>query len=765
MQDFPLNDVRLHEGPFLTAQQTDLNYILELKPDRLLAPFLKDAGLKPDAENYGNWESTGLDGHIAGHYISALSMMYASTGDEQLLERLNYCIAKLALCQEANGNGYIGGVGGAHKMWREIAEGKITVDNFSLNKTWVPWYNIHKTYAGLRDAYLYTNNQKALEILIKLTDWAYELSSHLTDEQIQKMLRCEHGGINEVFADVASITGDKKYLDLAKRYSHKPILEPLLRHEDKLTGLHANTQIPKVIGFKRIADIASDTAWDAAAEFFWKTVVENRTLAFGGNSVREHFNPSNDFSKVVESEQGPETCNTYNMLRLTKALYNSNPQGKYLDFYERGLFNHILSSQEPEHGGFVYFTPIRPQHYRVYSQPQECFWCCVGSGLENHSKYGEFIYSHDDADNLYVNLFIASELNWKTKKTTIVQKTKFPFEERSIISINPKKTTKFSLNLRYPGWVKAGDIRVCVNEESIDITAKPDEFITITRKWKKGDFVTITMPMQTTVEYIPDNSPWLTFMRGPIELAAATSTEDLKGLYADDSRMGHVAKGPLYPIEEAPMILTNEKTIAENVHPVADKPLTFTIEDMVFPKRFKTLELVPFFTIHKARYMLYWQYADAKSADSLKQVMIEKDSEIRLIEEATIDQVATGEQQPESDHGFKGDGVDMGVFKGQFWRHATDWFSYNLKDKTNQARKLQITYYGKDINRKFSILINDIELANVELKGDNGDTFYNVDYQLTEAIKASSKSGLYIVKFVAKENSIAGGIYYVRLMK
>ena len=765
LKSFPLQNVTLNDGPFLQAQQTDLNYIMALDADRLLAPFLKDAGITPDAPNYGNWESTGLDGHIGGHYLTALALMYASTGDERLIERLNYCIDKLEQCQIKNGNGYVGGVADGQRMWQEVAEGKINVDNFKLNKTWVPWYNIHKLYAGLRDAYLYANNQKAFTILVKLTDWAYDLSSHLTDAQIEKMLRCEHGGMNEVFADVAQLTGDKKYLELAKRFSHHLLLDPLLKGEDKLTGMHANTQIPKVVGYKRIADIEHNAEWNKASEFFWKTVVEHRTLAFGGNSVREHFNPSNDFSKVIESEQGPETCNTYNMLKLTRALFESDQQTKYLDFYERGLFNHILSSQKPETGGFVYFTPLRPQHYRVYSKPHDGFWCCVGSGLENHAKYGEFIYSYDDEANLFVNLFIASTLNWEEKNVTIQQKTNFPYEEKTTLIITPKKKTKFTLKLRYPQWVKAGQLQLIINGETQDISANPGDFISVNRKWKKGDKVELNLPMHIRVETLPDNSPWITFMYGPVELAAKTSTDDLKGLYADDSRMGHVAHGALYPIEESPMIIGETDNIAAKIKPVKDKPLTFSVADVVFPDTYKALELIPFYALHEARYMLYWRQTSAEEAANLKQAMLEKDIKIRELEEATIDQVATGEQQPESDHGFKGDGVDMGVYKGNFWRHATDWFSYNLKDKNKAGNTLRVTYYGKDKDRKFAILINGIELAQVALTGNNGDTFFDVDYDLTEAIKASAKDGILTVKFKAAENSVAGGIYYVRLMK
>ena len=412
---FHLSQVRLLDSPFYRAQQTDLNYILALEPDRLLAPFLIDAGFDPLEERYGNWESTGLDGHIGGHYLSALSMMYASTGDEALLKRIHYMIGWLKKCQDKNGNGYVGGIPNGRELWEEIQRGKIDSGNFTLNSRWVPLYNIHKLFAGLRDVYLFTDTGTSLDILIGLSDWLYDVVKNLTDEQIQEMLKSEHGGLNEVLADVYEVTGDEKYLGLSVRLSHKVLLDSLLKRENKLTGLHANTQIPKVIGFKKTADMANNEDWEKASEFFWNTVVDRWTVSIGGNSVREHFHPADDYSSMVESNQGPETCNTYNMLRLTKMLFLKDPQKKYLEYYERALFNHILSSQHPgEEGGFVYFTPMRPRHYRVYSKAQHCFWCCVGSGLENHSKYGELIYAYDEHD-IYVNLFIPSVLSWKRK--------------------------------------------------------------------------------------------------------------------------------------------------------------------------------------------------------------------------------------------------------------------------------------------------------------------------------------------------------------
>jgi uncharacterized protein len=750
----------LLNGPLREAQETDLRYILSLDADRLLAPFLREAGLEPLAKSYGNWENTGLDGHIGGHYLSALANMYAATGNRQVLQRLNYMLDWLEKCQKKDGDGYVGGIPGGKKMWQDIAQGKINAGSFSLNDKWVPLYNIHKLYAGLIDAYTIAGSEKAKGILVKLSDWFLGITAPLSDEQLQTILRSEHGGMNEAFADVAAITGDKKYLRLARRLSHQAILDPLLQQRDALNGLHANTQIPKVIGFMRIAALTGDTAWARAAGFFWNTVTKNRTISIGGNSVREHFHPANDFSSMIETKEGPETCNTYNMLKLSKQLFLADPAAAYMNYYERAVYNHILSSQHPD-GGFVYFTPIRPQHYRVYSSPQQSMWCCVGTGLENHGKYGEMIYAHNNRD-VFVNLFVPSTLNWNEKGVVLEQQTSFPNSETTQLKITLKSPRQFTVSFRYPSWVKEGSLIAKVNNRQIAVQRDRDSYVSISRKWKSGDVISISLPMETRAEFLPDGSPWMSFVRGPIVLAAVTDTTNLAGLRADDSRMGHIANGPLYPIEEAPLIVSRNKTFAGALQPVKGKPFTFTAPALIYPAKYKNLQLVPFYTVHDARYMLYWRYATPEQLEQIKEELRKSEEAKLALEAVTLDQVAPGEQQPESDHNFKGDRTETGVHRDRHWRTAKGWFSYDLKNRGGEARKLRLTYFGQDKNRSFDIYINNRFLQSVELNGKEGDKFFDVDYHLPEEV---GKEKVLTVKFVAKEGSFAGRVFYVRLLK
>jgi DUF1680 family protein len=608
---FPLSQVRLLDGPFERAQRLDIAYLRALDVDRLLAPFRTEAGLEPKAPNYPNWESSGLGGHTAGHVLTALAQAWAASGEADLETRLDYMVAELAACQRANGNGYVGGVPGSRQLWSEVAAGQLRIENFAVNGKWVPWYNLHKLFAGLRDAHVVGGNAEARDVLVKLADWADSLVARLTDEQMQEMLRAEHGGMNEVLADVYGLTGNDKYLRLAERFSHRALLEPLRRSEDALSGLHANTQIPKAVGYARIAELGGDDDGRAAARFFWESVVTHRTVAFGGNSVREHFNPRDDFSSMLESREGPETCNTYNMLRLTMELFASEPEARYADFYERALFNHILSTQHPGHGGFVYFTPIRPRHYRVYSQPSQTFWCCVGSGLENHSKHGQLIYAHV-GDDLFVNLFIASTLDWPERAIRVRQQTQFPDETGTRLVLSLPRPQRFTLNVRYPAWVAEGSLAIRVNGRPWAHDARPSSYAAISREWHDGDRVEVEMPMRTTLEPLPGAAEYVAILHGPIVLAARTGTEDMGDLVAGDGRMAHIAAGADLPLDGAPMLVGDVKTLAGAIRPVPGRPLTFTARDVIQPASAREIELVPFSRVHDSRYIIYWRAVPPK---------------------------------------------------------------------------------------------------------------------------------------------------------
>lgn len=756
VESFPVSDVRLTESVFKRAEDLDVRYLLGLDPDRLLAPYLKEAGLTPKAENYPNWENTGLDGHIGGHYLSALAYMYAATGNEEIGRRLDYMLAEMKRCQEAAGDGYLCGVPGGRKIWKEISEGNIRANSFGLNDRWVPLYNIHKTYAGLRDAYLVAGRKEAKDMFVALVDWMEKLTVGLSDDQMQDMLRSEHGGLNEVMADAADMTGDKRYLGLAHRFSHRAILEPLMAERDELTGKHANTQIPKVIGFKRIADLEGSEDWDRAARFFWETVVDHRSISIGGNSVREHFHPADDFTAMMTSEQGPETCNTYNMLRLTKMLYQTSADVHYMDFYERALYNHILSTIDPVQGGFVYFTPMRPGHYRVYSQPQTSFWCCVGSGMENHARYGEMIYAHEGDDELYVNLFIPSVLTWG--KTKVQQVTNFPESDRTALTFTMKKARRLKVKFRVPEWTDAAAVKAMVNGHAQQLEME-DGYAEIEREWKNGDRVELTLPMSLRVMQLPDGSPNYSFLYGPVVLAADMGHGEQDGLFADDSRGGHIAAGRQWALQDMPVLVGQPEDVLKHVSKVDDRPLTFRLSG-VSPARYEGLKLVPFNRLYECRYMVYWPLVSAGELKAKQEALARAEQERRMLESATADKVICGEQQPESDHFVRMKGTQTGSDNDRHWRKAAgqDWFEYRMRTGGRKIGQIRVEYQAEK-GTAMTVQVNGRTVLTAETTDGQGMKTLSVNWP-ADAAGVETVT----VRFMPGGQKPTPRIYEIRLM-
>ena len=763
--EFPLSDVTLLDGPLKKARDLNIKTLLQYDVDRLLAPFLKEAGLTPKKPSFPNWD--GLDGHVGGHYLTAMAIN-AATGSEECRKLMEYMISELQACADANaknhpewGKGYVGGVPGSDRIWSNYKKG-----NFGpYYGAWVPYYNIHKMYAGLRDAWVYAGNEQAKKLFLGFCDWAIDLTAGLTDAQVEQTLHTEHGGMNEVLADAYAITGDKKYLDVAKRFSHKRLLLPLSQRQDCLDNMHANTQVPKVVGFERISELSGDEAYHTASAYFWDIVTGERTLAFGGNSRREHF-PSKEACKDFVSDiDGPETCNTNNMLKLSEELHRRNPEARYADFYELATFNHILSSQHPEHGGYVYFTSARPRHYRNYSAPNEAMWCCVGTGMENHGKYGQFVYTKK-ADNLFVNLFVSSELNWKEKDVVVRQETNFPYSETSRLTIAQGKG-QFTLQVRYPSWVKPGQFEVKVNGKPVSIVTGPSSYVAIDRQWKKGDVVEMTFPMHNSIKYLPNLPQYIALMHGPVMLAMKTGTEDLAHLIADDSRFGQLAVGKKLPVDQAPILINNNlEDIANQLKPVAGKPLHFTLSTRM--ENEIRQELMPFFELHDARYMMYWLALSEDNYKGYLDNLAKQEQERQALEDRTVDKVQPGEQQPESDHFMETDNSFVGNSNDVFYRDANDghYFSYLLQTGGQTDLSLRLKYWGVGEwkSHEFDILIDDALVTSVNNTGKYRISEFKYETYPIPAEMLKGKKQVR-VKFVAKPHKQIGEIYEVRLVK
>lgn len=766
--EFPLGDITLLDGPLKHARDLNVQVLLKYDCDRMLAPYRKEAGLQPRKPSYPNWD--GLDGHVGGHYLSALAIN-AATGNEECRKRMEYMISELQLVLDANNqrhdawcHNYIGGVPNSAKMWTAFSKG----DFGPYFGTWAPFYNIHKMYAGLRDAWLYCGNEQAKNLFLKFCDWAVDITRDLNDEQMEKMLGNEHGGMNEVLADAYAITGEQKYLDCARRFSHRMLLVPLENGKDCLDNMHANTQIPKVIGYQRIAELAHDVQYHNASEYFWEIVTRQRSLALGGNSRREHFPTKENCIDYINDIDGPESCNTYNMLKLTEDLNRVKPNGMYGDFYETAMFNHILSTQHPQHGGYVYFTSARPRHYRNYSAPNKAMWCCVGTGMENHGKYGQFVWTHDkgvkaEDDALYVNLFVASELNWKNRKMVIRQQTAFPYAESSVVEVAKGKGT-FILKVRKPSWCENFTVKgVGFDADSYE----ENGFVCMKRKWKKGDQVKISMPMHAYIKPMINVPQYVAIMYGPILLGMKTGTEDMRSLIADDSRFGQYAGGKKLALDEAPILLPKHlDDIAKNLKPVPGKPLHFKLATHM--ENTIDGELQPFFEIHDSRYMMYWLALGENDYKAYMQKLADEEKARQALEARTVDKVNPGEQQPETDHRMETDDSNKGNTEGIFFRDAKDghYFSYLMQTKGETNLSLQLKFWGQDEWRtsEFDIYVNDKLLCSVNNSHRWRTTqFKTVDYAIpSEFVKGKKEIR---VKFVAHKGKQVGQIYGVRLVK
>ena len=620
-------------------------------------------------------------------------------------------------------------------------------------------------YAGLRDCWVYCGNEQAKQLFLGFCDWAIDLTSGLTDEQVERTLHTEHGGMNEVLADAYAMTGDKKYLDVAKRFSHKRLLLPLEQRQDCLDNMHANTQVPKVVGFERISELSGDEAYHTAAAYFWDIVTGERTLAFGGNSRREHFPSKEACQDFVTDIDGPETCNTNNMLKLSEELHRRNPEARYADFYELATFNHILSSQHPEHGGYVYFTSARPRHYRNYSAPNEAMWCCVGTGMENHGKYGQFVYTKK-GDNLFVNLFVSTELNWKERGIVVRQETQFPYAETSKLTIAQGKG-QFTLQVRYPGWVKPGEFTVNVNGKPVDIVTGPSSYVAISRKWKKGDVVELNFPMHNSIKYLPNLPQYIALMHGPIMLAMKTGTEDLVRLIADDSRFGQLAVGKKLPVDQAPILINNNlEDIANQLVPVAGQPLHFKLTTRM--ENEIRNELMPFFELHDSRYMMYWLALSESSYKGYLDNLTKQEQERQALEARTVDKVQPGEQQPESDHFMETDRSNVGNTNDVFYRDASDghYFSYLLQTGGQTDLSLRLKYWGVGEwkSHEFDILVDDVVVTSVNNTGKYRISEFKYETYPVPAELLKGKKQVR-VKFQAKPRKQIGEIYEVRLVK
>ncbi|MDQ2719466.1 MAG: glycoside hydrolase family 127 protein [Bacteroidota bacterium] len=748
---FPLSDVRLLPGLFKDAMDEDVKYLLSLDPDRFLHRFRTNAGLNPKAPIYGGWESRGVSGHSLGHYLSACSMMFAASDDIRFKIKVDYIVNELDECQRARKTGYVGAIPGEDSLWDQVAAGDIRSQGFDLNGAWVPWYTLHKMLAGLVDAYQYEGNTKALQIATKFCDWIDVKFKNLSEDQFQQMLECEQGGMNEALANVYALTGNKKYLALSYRFDHKKILDPLADDEDILPGKHANTQIPKVIGTARQYELTGNKKNEATAVNFWNMVTVHHSYVTGGNSDFEHFSKPDELSDHL-NDNTTETCNSYNMLKLTRQLFELKPDAHYMDYYERTLYNHILGSIDPDDGMTTYYVPLVAGGEKTYSTPTESFWCCTGTGMENHVKYGESIYARGSDGSLYVNLFIPSTLTWKERNLQIKMETSFPNSNDVILKIvqgaphrkGNSKGENFPIYIRYPSWAKEG-LTVAINDKPLIIKKNPGSYYTIERVWKAGDKISIGMKLYVHAESMPNNKNRIALLYGPIVLSGELGKEK--------------------PAQQnIPVFVSNDADVSDLVKPVANSNTIMFQTSATSAAR--PVSLIPFYEMHYQHYIVYWDKFTTAGWNEKKK---EYEAELKRQEEIkamTVDMLRVGEMQPERDHNFKGEKTNTGKAFGRRWRDANEggWFSFTLNTKGYKNLQLVDTYWGSDNgNRNFDILIDDVKIASQKLQAEKPNEFFDVYYDIPESLLEGKQE--ITVRLQAMPGSTLGGLFDCRLLK
>ena len=817
---FDLEQVELLDGPMKTAMDTNIKMLMQYDVDRLLTPIVRQSGLSstsdasspyyqwlakhPNFKNWGGDAGFDLSGHVGGHYLSALALAYAACHDDgvrqQLKERMDYMLKVMKDCQDAydkNTEGLYGFIGGQpiNDSWKALYRGDLS--KIQSNWGWVPFYVQHKILAGLRDAYLYGNSTVARDMFRKMADWSVNLIAKVSDSDFESFLNCEHGGMNESMLDAYQLFGEQKYLDAAKKYTHKAMLNGMQTlNTTFLDGKHANTQVPKFIGMERIFEQSSTlTSYQKAAENFWQDVARNRTVCIGGNSVGEHFLSKENSNRYIDHLDGPESCNSNNMLKFSEMLADRTGDAKYADFYESTMWNHILSTQDPTTGGYVYFTTLRPQGYRIYSQVNQGMWCCVGTGMENHSKYGHFIYTHDGKSTLYVNLFTPSKL--VSDDFVITQETDFPNSATTRLTIG--KAGHYTIAFRHPQWA-GKDFTWSVNGEKTLNKAEQGKayYITETRQWKEGDFIDITFDPQLRYEECPNYTDYIAFKYGPILLGAQTTkpvdisysvteegikpydiallpTETLQNEYGGEGRMDHApgSRATSKSLLDAPLLIGSRSDVLSRIERLPGSELTFSIDASrpgVATYKWKSLKLVPFYKIHHARYMCYWYQQTAENFANSDMAQTEAANEALAVR--TLDFVAPGEQQSEAGHAAQhSSDSSTGMYNSERYRdaRANGYIEYTLYNNSGVEENLSLMFRFNlaDRGRQATLTVNGMKLADITIptsfKGSDQNGFYNVEYALP-ATMAKGKTQ-FTVRLTASSTTLCPGVYYVRLMK
>jgi uncharacterized protein len=764
----PLSDVRLTGGPLKRAQDLDAAYLLQLEPDRMLYYLRLRAGLKPKAnEGYGGWDGEGrqLTGHIAGHYLSAVSLMYAATGDPRFKERADCLVRELKEVQDNQGDGYIGALMAnaprpratnapapkpdappplvdGKERFEDLGKGIIQSSGFDLNGMWSPWYVEHKLFAGLRDAYRLTGNRTALEVEIKFAGWVDRLLGGLTEDQIQRMLNTEFGAMNEIMADLYADTGDARWLKAYRYFWHRAVVEPLARGEDRLGGLHGNTQVPKLYGELKHYASTGDVTNGNAARFFWDSVVFHHSFATGGHGHDEYFGPPDQLSNTVDGRTA-ETCNVYNMLKMTRTLFALDPKPQYAEFHERALFNHILASIDPEDGRTCYMVPVGRGVTHEYQDMLKDFTCCVGTGMESHALHGDGIY-YATSDKLWVNLFVPSKADWKAAGVKIELQTDFPEGASATLKLALASPKTLTVAVRRPLWAGEG-FAVLVNGKAVADVRAAGAFVEMKREWRDGDSVQLALPKSLRTEPVPDNSRRVALLWGPLVLAGDLGPEERRGGF----------------VEDVPVFVVENQPVSKWLQPVSGRPGVFRTAGV---GRERDVDCVPFYRLHRRTYAVYWDLYTPEEWTRKAGVIAAERERQKKLEQATVAYAQPGEMQPERDFNQQGEDTAPDRVMGRPARRGTKWFSFDLPVDSKHPMAVVVTYYSDEWRKRtFEVLVDGRRVAEQVVEKSGPPHFFDVQYAIPEELVKDKRK--VTLRFSATQGNEIAAVFGIRMIR
>ncbi|MDE2181607.1 MAG: glycoside hydrolase family 127 protein [Alphaproteobacteria bacterium] len=745
----PLKNVRLRPSPYLAAVESNLKYLLSLSADRFLHNYCKFAGLPVNGASYGGWESETIAGEGAGHYLSALSLMHAQTGDTECKRRIDYIVSVLTRVQKARGDGYCAGfmrkrkdgtIVDGKEIFAEITAGDIASGSFDLNGAWSPLYNVHKIFAGLLDANALADSDEALAIAVGFAGFIDKVFAALNDDQVQQVLACEYGGLNESFAELYARTGSRRWLRLSERIYDNRSLDPVINGEDVLANTHANTQIPKIVGMARLSEVGGRARpYAAGSRFFWERVAHHHSFVIGGNGDREYFFEPDTVAQHI-SEQTCEHCASYNMLKLTRHLFGRSPDGALFDYYERTHLNHILAAHNPATGVFTYMTPMMSGAKREYSTPNDDFWCCVLTGMESHSKHGDSIF-WQSRDTLFVNLYIPSTVAWHHGATLEID-TRYPYEGhvglRLARLVRPKR---FGVALRIPAWAQGAS--VAVNGEPV--TAGPQRgYVLIHRKWRAGDLVTLDLPLRLRLESPSGDDKVVAVLRGSMVMAADLAPADK-------------------PFDGVAPALVGEDLLA-GFAPVSVADGIYRSTGIARPA---DLIFKPFYAQYDRRCAIYFNRYSESGWKAAQAAYMAEQARLNDLAARSLDVMHLGDVPAERDHNLQSTLSYPVVYRGRNGRDARwgGYLAFDMKATRDGGSAgplaLGVTYWGSEVNRDFTISVDGTVIATVTLTGSRPGTWIDVEYPIPEVL-AKSKQKI-TVRFDPKNGKTAGPVFGVRL--